>query len=149
MYIAAQLKQFSKRFSLACMFSHLNVGQFVHLHEKLLGQLTNTETKVLRSSQLVDDLEKSINTDARQAMIITKQKDNNCRRLILHYKHEKALKYFKREFHQLWDNTFDQTSAGDIQVIVGTLMNQSLSSLLVRKCPPLSMLRWKEDKRNN
>lgn len=139
MYVAGQLKRFSERFSVSSMFSHLDIGQFVHLHQQLLGRLTSSETQAMRSEQMVDDLVKSDNDARREIMM--KNKDNNFRRLILHYKHEKALKYFQREFHQLWDRTFAQTSAADIRVIVGTLINRSLSSLLVRKCPPLSMLR--------
>jgi hypothetical protein len=146
MYVAAQLKQFSKRFSVSCMFSHLDVDQFVRLHEQLLGRLTRTETQAVRSAHIVDAVEKS-NSDELGA-IMTKEKDNSTRRLILHYKHEKALRYFKRDFHQLWEKTFHRSSAEDIRVIVGTLINRSLSSLLVRKCPPLSMLRWNEDKKH-
>ena len=120
MYVAGQLKRFSKKFSVSSMFSHLDVGQFVRLHEQLLGQLTKTEIKAMRRVQMVDDLEKSIDDDDDRQGIIAKQKDNIFRRLILHYRHEKALKYFKREFHQLWDRTFTEPSpAADIQVIVG------------------------------
>jgi hypothetical protein len=110
--------------------------------------LTKTEAKAIRSAQMVNDLKKSVNID-KPASLIKEKHDNNIRQLILHYKHEKALKYFRREFHKLWDNTFGQTSAGDIRVIVGTLINRSLSSLLVRKCPPMSMLRLNNDNKKN
>ena len=58
MYIADQLKQFSKRFSVSSIFSHLDVAEFVRLHQQLLSQPTNTERQVMRSTQLMDNLEK-------------------------------------------------------------------------------------------
>ena len=138
---------------MSSIFSHLDVNQFVYFHEQLLDRPTNAETKAVvrrrRSSQMANDLEKSFNNDLLLAAPMLKEKKNDLKRLIVHYRHEKALRYFRREFHQLWEKTFSQTSAGDIQVIVGTLINRSLKSLLVRKCPPLSLLQCKEDNRDN
>jgi hypothetical protein len=134
MYVTTQFMRFVQRFSASSILSHLDVDQFIRLHEQLLGRLTKMETQIAKSTQLIDDTQ----------VTRVKEKNNDpLRRLIVHHRYEKALKYFKREFHQVWKKTFNQTTTAvdDVRVIVGTLLNRSLSSLLVRKCPPLSMLR--------
>jgi hypothetical protein len=61
-------------------------------------------------------------------------------RLILHYTHEKRFDSYKRDLHQIWSQTFANTLAMDVKVIVGNRNNRDAKSELVRKCPHLSLL---------
>jgi hypothetical protein len=47
-------------------------------------------------------------------------------RMILHFTHEKRLAAYKKDFHQIYIETFAETPASDVKVIVG---NQNSANL--------------------
>jgi hypothetical protein len=58
---------------------------------------------------------------------------NTC--LIVHYKHEQRLAGYKKDLHQIWNNTFIHTPIYYTKLIVGTCNNRNNTRELVSKRP--------------
>lgn len=61
----------------------------------------------------------------------SKWRDN----IIIHYTHEARLQNYKKEIHQIWNHTFQDTMVMNTQLIVGTRNNPNTSQTLVRRRP--------------
>ncbi len=61
------------------------------------------------------------------------EKWNTC--LIVHYKHEQRLAAYKKDLHQIWNNTFIHTPIYYTKLIVGTCNNRNNTRELVSKRP--------------
>jgi hypothetical protein len=66
-------------------------------------------------------------------------------RLILHFTYEKRLAPYKRDFHEIFNETFANTPASHVKVIVGTRNSANLKRELIRKRPKDTLL-GKKDK---
>jgi hypothetical protein len=55
--------------------------------------------------------------------------------LIIHYTYEKRLQSNKKEIHQLWNQTFQQTIAMHTRLIVGTRNSPDLTRELIHRRP--------------
>ena len=64
--------------------------------------------------------------------------------LILHYTHEKRFAGYKRDLHQIWSETFVNTPALEVKLIVGNRNNRHAKHELVRKRPHPSLLNIKD-----
>jgi hypothetical protein len=70
---------------------------------------------------------------------------NTC--LIVHYKHEQRLAGYKKDLHQIWNNTFIHTPIYYTKLIVGTCNNRNNTRELVSKRPStMSKTEKKTDK---
>ncbi|CAF2213570.1 unnamed protein product, partial [Rotaria magnacalcarata] len=61
-------------------------------------------------------------------------------KLIVHYTHEKRFQTFKSDMHQVYDNTFKDTPAADVKLIVGNKNRRSAKTELICKRPKQSLL---------
>jgi len=69
------------------------------------------------------------------------KKDNQlAKKMIVHYTHEKRFNCFKRDMHQILDNTFQKQIDKDIKLIVGNRNGQNAQKELVRKRPKQRLL---------
>ena len=57
------------------------------------------------------------------------------KRLIIHYTHEKRLQSNKKDIHNLWNQTFQQTPVTDTRLIVGTRNSRNMTRELVHRHP--------------
>jgi hypothetical protein len=53
--------------------------------------------------------------------------------LIIHYTHEKRLQSNKKDIHQLWKQTFEQTPVMDTRLIIGTRNSRNTARELVHR----------------
>ncbi|CAF5208952.1 unnamed protein product, partial [Rotaria magnacalcarata] len=61
-------------------------------------------------------------------------------KLIVHYTHEKRFQTFKSDMHQVYDNTFKDTPAADVKLIVGNKNRRPAKKELICKRPKQSLL---------
>jgi hypothetical protein len=73
------------------------------------------------------------------------EKWNTC--LIVHYKHEQRLASYKKDLHQIWNNTFIHTPIFYTKLIVGTCNNRNNKRELVTKRP--SIIEAKQTNKQN
>jgi len=64
-------------------------------------------------------------------------------KLFIHYLHEKRFRSFKRGMHQIFGNSFRNTPAMDIRLIVGNRNRRDAKKELIRKKPKPSLLQNK------
>ncbi len=62
---------------------------------------------------------------------------NTC--LIIHYKHEQRLASYKKDLHQIWNNTFIHTPIYYTKLIVGSYNNRNTARELVSKRLPITL----------
>jgi hypothetical protein len=55
--------------------------------------------------------------------------------LIIHYTHEKRFQTNKKNIHQLWNQTFEQTPVIDTRLIIGTRNSHNMTRELVHRYP--------------
>ncbi|CAF1681214.1 unnamed protein product, partial [Rotaria magnacalcarata] len=55
----------------------------------------------------------------------SKKEHTRANKLIVHYTHEKRFQTFKSDMHQVYDNTFKDTPAADVKLIVGNKNRRS------------------------
>ncbi len=67
---------------------------------------------------------------------LTEQTENNMN-LIVHSKHEKRLAANKKEIHQIWNQTFQQTPVMNTRLIIDNRNNHNLTKELVKRRPQL------------
>ena len=65
------------------------------------------------------------------------------KRIILHYHHEKRFHSFKSDLHKLFDDTFENTSAKELKLIIGNRNRRNAAHQLIRKRPKRILLRDK------
>ncbi|CAF1513780.1 unnamed protein product, partial [Adineta steineri] len=69
------------------------------------------------------------------------KKEHACgNKLIVHYTHEKRFQTFKSDMQQVYDNTFKDTPAADVKLIVGNKNRRSAKTELICKRPKQSLL---------
>jgi len=114
-----------------------NENQYLTLRTQLLKQQTTSQQQLLfRVSTIIDkDQNEQAKDQTIQDKIHNEEKSN--KRLILHYRHEQRLASYKKDLHQIWNNTFNATSILDTRLIVGTRNNRNTAEELVSKRPSM------------
>ncbi len=67
--------------------------------------------------------------------ISLKPKSEWTENLIINYAHEARLTTYKRDIHQLWDQTFKEIPVVKTKLIVGSRNNPNAAQILVRRRP--------------
>jgi hypothetical protein len=55
--------------------------------------------------------------------------------IIVHYTYERRFASYKSKIHQIWDKSFNSTSAIETKLMIGTRNNPNLTEELVRRSP--------------
>jgi hypothetical protein len=63
------------------------------------------------------------------------QKDKS---IIVHYTYERRFQHYKSKIHQIWNASFQKTTALESKLIVGTRNNPNLTKELVRRSPRIA-----------
>ena len=56
-------------------------------------------------------------------------------RLIIHYKHEKRFRSFKRDMHLIYEEVFQNTSVMAVEIVVGSRNRRDDKKELIHKRP--------------
>lgn len=111
-------------------------NEYSLLRQQLLHETTIDENK--RAARIARQYDFN-NFDAQAIDPLVKEKllkrREKCHALFLHYTHEKRFASYKRAIHQLWAQTFRDTTAAEARLIVSTRNNPNLTRELVRRCP--------------
>jgi hypothetical protein len=110
-------------------------NQFFKVRIQLLEKQTVGEQQLLYRIGTITDNDKNEPTNDKiiQHKLQKHDKWNTC--LIVHYKHEQRLASYKKELHQIWNNTFIHTPIVYSKLIVGSCNNHNNTRELVSKRP--------------
>ncbi|CAF3604374.1 unnamed protein product [Rotaria socialis] len=151
-------KQFQKFFSEYINSSSFlpfidNETQFVTMRNKIRNLPTARQSQVSISAATADidndqtdepQNEPTVTTTATTTVPEQKKKEHTRgNKLIVHYTHEKRFQTFKSDTHQVYDNTFKDTPAADVKLIVGNKNRRSAKTELICKRPKQSILIYK------
>jgi len=81
--------------------------------------------------KLASSIAKAIDLNATEEMDVSVAKAQQTKQmkfksnLIIHYTHETRLRTIKKDVHQLWNHTLQQTLSTNIRLIIGTLNNRN------------------------
>jgi hypothetical protein len=103
-------------------------SQFLTVRTQLLEKQTIGEQQLLYRIATIADHDKIIENKLKK-----QEKWNTC--LIVHYTHEQRLAGYKKDLHQIWNNTFIHTPIYYTKLIVGTCNNRNNTRELVSKHP--------------
>jgi hypothetical protein len=67
---------------------------------------------------------------------LPQKKKNSKQRLFLHYTHEKRLKPLKRDIHEAYHTTFQNTHVNNVKLLVGCRNNQKAKAQFIRRKRP-------------
>jgi hypothetical protein len=108
-------------------------NEFARLRYLLLNRPTITEYQIaLRAAEAIkNNPNEDINDPLVKAQLNKQSKfDNN---LIIHYTNEKRLQSNKNAIHQLWHQTFEQTTVINTRLIIGTRNSRNMTRELVHR----------------
>jgi len=108
---------------------------FNFIRDIILNKPTIPEYAIAsRIAKLIDkDSKEEINDPLVKARLRKQTKfDTN---LIIHHTYEKRLQNHKKDIHQLWNHTFQQTPVANTRLIIGNRNNRNLQQALVYRRP--------------
>ncbi|CAF4861540.1 unnamed protein product, partial [Rotaria socialis] len=127
-----------------------NETQFVTMHNKILNLPTARQSQVSISAATADidndqtdepqNEPTTTTTTTTTAQERKKKEHTRGNKLIVHYTHEKRFQTFKSDMHQVYDNTFKDTPAADVKLIVGNKNRRPAKKELICKRPKQSLL---------
>lgn len=148
-FIHHQFQQFFKEYIQLSPFlpSIENEQQFHVIRQTILNQPTSQQSQIAMSAATADldndPMDKS-EIELQQSTTTEKKKTTNYHnQVILHYTHEKRFHSFKRDIHHQYEQTFQNTPAMDLKLIVGNRNRRDARHELIRKRPKLSLLQNK------
>jgi hypothetical protein len=110
-------------------------NDFIFISSYLLYRLTPTEQQIVtRKAEAIHSIRHNPTNDPLD-QISLKPKSEWIENLIIHYAHEARLTTYKRDIHQLWDQTFKETPVVKTKLIVGNRNNPNATQTLVRSRP--------------
>lgn len=119
------------------------------IHEKINHQLTPQQSQVAQSAAIADIDNDQTDDDPRAlpsttaAAAAAKKSTSYEKNLFIHYIHEKRFRPVKRGLHQVYGNTFQNTPAMAVKLVVGNRNRRDARHELIRKKPKLSLLQSK------
>ncbi|CAF4940347.1 unnamed protein product [Rotaria magnacalcarata] len=127
-----------------------NETQFLTMHNKILNLPTARQSQVSISAATADidndqtdepqNEPTTTTTTTTTAQERKKKEHTRGNKLIVHYTHEKRFQTFKSDMHQVYDNTFKDTPAADVKLIVGNKNRRPAKKELICKRPKQSLL---------
>jgi hypothetical protein len=115
-----------------------DANEYALIRQRLLKQATIDEHKrAARMAKQYGFHGFDVNIDPLIKEKILKRRDKE-KSIFLHYTHEKRFFNYKRTIHELWTQTFRDTTVEETRLIVGTRNNPNLTRELVRRCPQSS-----------
>jgi hypothetical protein len=110
-------------------------NEYLILRRRLLDQATiNQHRRAARIANTIDYNNIPSNIDPLIKAKLLKRRDR-ANSIIIHYTHEKRFSHYKRAFHQIWNDTFHNTTVQTTKLIVGSRNNPNISKELVRRNP--------------
>jgi hypothetical protein len=112
-----------------------DANEYALLRQRLLNQPSVDEHK--RAARLAQqynfqDFDFNIDPLVKEKILKRREKEKS---IFLHYTREKRFFNYKRAIHELWTQTFRNTTAEGIRLIVGTRNNPNLNQELVQRSP--------------
>ena len=110
-------------------------NEFLLIRRQLLDQTSVGEHQ--RAARLAqkfnyDYIPSNIDPLVKEKLLKRKERGNA---MIIHCAYEKRFADHGRRIHQIWDDTFQNTTVEGIKLIVGTRNNPNLSKELIRRNP--------------
>jgi hypothetical protein len=119
--------------------------EFFTMRQHLFVQPTHCEAQTIRRAATanIDNDEPMDETDSKKAADTNEDSSN---RLIVHSTYEKRLEDIKRDIHEIWSITFNNTTVVNTKLIVGARNSRSSKLKFVRTSPDPSLLTLKKKK---
>ena len=114
------MKFFTNNLRISSIIPLLNTGtEYTFVRDHLLRKPTRTEH--LLASRIVKAIDSPSDDPTDNPLVRQKLKNKSkwMNNLIIHYVHEVRLTHFKKDIHQLWDQTFKETPVTNTKLIVG------------------------------
>ncbi|CAF4900077.1 unnamed protein product [Rotaria socialis] len=124
-----------------------NENQFLIMRNRLLPRASakERETQHRIAAVRLNEETKDTNDKEKRTMITTIPKQNKQNKfantLFLHYTHEKRLHSMKRQIHKIFSETFQDTLAMNLRLIVGHRNHRNIGHELIQKRPTASILK--------
>jgi hypothetical protein len=112
-----------------------NEHDFTFIRNHLLNKTTVTEHQIAsRIAKTIDP--HTIDTiDDPLVQIRLRQRSKWIDNLIIHYKHEERFETFKKDIHQLWNQTFANKEVMNTKLIIGNWSSQNVTNIFVHRRP--------------
>ncbi|CAF1524488.1 unnamed protein product [Rotaria sp. Silwood1] len=128
-FVQRHMKSFFLKYDAMNVWTELNSEAYEQLHHKLLYKETRREieTKIQGKDNLIQKKKKYEHKD----------------QIYLHYTFENGpLSNFKKEYRRIWEKyyLYPGSRLKNTRLILGTILNRTLQSLLIRKKPKRDML---------
>jgi hypothetical protein len=85
-----------------------------------LTKPTVAENEMASRAAEIADTRNTRANDNQIVQIPLRQKSKNIDNLSLHYRYEAQLSTYRRDIHQLWNQTFATTPVSNTKIIIGT-----------------------------
>jgi hypothetical protein len=112
-----------------------NEQDFNFIRDHLLNKTTVTEHQIASRIAKTNDPNTTDTTDDPLVQIRLRQISKWVDNVIIHYQHEARLESFKKDIHQLWNQTFNETSIKNTKLIVGNRNSRNTTKALVHRRP--------------
>ena len=122
------------------VFCHIDTAeQFFALRNRLMNQLNLQKTNNARTNASVI-IDKIHPTHGAIKKIFEKSQNSIENRLIIHTTYENRLKTIRKDIHQLWYTTFENTNVMETKLIIGTQQRRNVKLELVQTSPDLPLI---------
>lgn len=154
-YIYARLREFFRRYtssssSLSYIESFIkNENRFNTIRFELLDQQTIAEKQIqsrIDTAKITNKTEELNHTKHQQHL--SKQEKWN-KYLLVHYTHEQRLANNKKDFHQIWNNIFGNTTNTNTKLIIGTRNSRNATREMISKRPRVQPISSKPKPKTN
>ena len=113
-----------------------------------MGQPTPRQSQVASSATTADidndQTDETIQIESKEtttAKKLEKKSTNYGDKLFAHYTHEKRFQSCKRDLHRVYDNTFKNTPAMHLKLVIGNRNRRDAKNELIRKRPKPALLK--------
>jgi len=117
-----------------------NEKDFMFVRDHLLNEATATQHQ--SASRIAKTIDPNT-TDTVDDPLVKKRLGTNSKwisNLIIHYTHEQRLQTYKKEIHQLWNETFTNTPVLNTKLIIGNRNSRNVNKTLVHRRPQYTSL---------
>jgi hypothetical protein len=149
-FIDEQFRKFSLEYLSSSSFLPVidNEKQYLLLHHKIIGQPTARQSQVAMSITTATgniDFDQLNSTEDTESLGSNKKstKKPYGNKILFHYTHEKRFQSFKRDMHKIYEDTFQNTYAMEVKIIVGNRNRRDTKNELIRKRPKRAILQNK------
>ena len=108
---------------------------FMFLRTYLLNRPTISERQIISRTATTTDTSISDQTDNTRFPVNLDTTSKYIDNLIIHYTHEQRFDNFKKDIHQLWDQTLKETQFVNTKLIVGNRNSRNATKTLMHRGP--------------